>query len=309
MNKLNTINNGGHPIELDDLRWMDSAYRNAFLGLLSGFGILPNETFILSGCNKTTSGSTITVTEGYICLEGEILYMPEQTYPVPTGSDVDYFELDVTYDPLGNETFEDTTTHDTYEIRQAKISVGTPASGTITLLSNVKTIFEVIKDNIPAIHQSTIDNDQQDFLIQSNTNNITGLVYQLAIQATELLLGRIKLATQSETDTGTDDSKAITPFKLKNTAYLPKKLESATIYIGSISSGSIIPLVSVTFPSVGTANYRIVAYVHTTNSQLAHVGFNISNQSPTGFDVLFRNLDSVNQANNLYFFYTIYKNH
>lgn len=42
-------------------------------------------------------------------------------------------------------------------------------------------------------------------------------------QATETTAGKIEIATQAETDTGTDDQRAITPLKLKNWSSAPKR--------------------------------------------------------------------------------------
>lgn len=287
MNKLNTIAIGGHPIELDDLRWMDESYRNAFFGILSAFGISPAETFVLSGCVKTITGSTVTVTEGYLSIAGEVLFLPAQSYAVPSGVDEDYFELDISYDPTGLETFENGTPHNTYEIRNAKISVGTPTTGTVTLVSGVKTIFEVIEANIPAI---------------------AAIVLELLVNSTEALLGRIKLATQLQTDSGIDDSRAITPLKLKNTNYLPKILNTATIYVGTITA-ALPAAVAITFPSVATANYRVVGYLYTSAGHLGQVVYAISGHTTTGFDVIIQNLNPSAPISAAYFFYTIYKNH
>lgn len=44
--------------------------------------------------------------------------------------------------------------------------------------------------------------------------------------ASESTAGKIEIATQGETDTGTDDARAITPAKLKNWASAPKRHES-----------------------------------------------------------------------------------
>jgi len=73
MDKLDTSNDGGMPLELDDIEWMDAAYRDAWYGLISAFGITAPTSFKLSGCVVTKNGTIWTTTAGYICLEGEVL--------------------------------------------------------------------------------------------------------------------------------------------------------------------------------------------------------------------------------------------
>lgn len=45
-------------------------------------------------------------------------------------------------------------------------------------------------------------------------------------QSSETTSGKVELATQAETDAGTDDARAITPLKLKNWANSPKRFQS-----------------------------------------------------------------------------------
>lgn len=54
-----------------------------------------------------------------------------------------------------------------------------------------------------------------------------------ASQATETLAGIMELATQAETDAGTDDTRAVTPLKLKTASWIPK---GASLVIGDGSA-------------------------------------------------------------------------
>lgn len=147
MNNLKTTDTGGFPLVLDDLRWQHEAYKEAFKGILSAFGISPTQTFILSGCVRTVDVGTVTVTEGYVCIEGEVYYMPEQVYAETV--DTEYFAVNVTYDPAGLKLFQDASSHDTYEIRQAQILVSDTPPAEHTTPIEAQTIFEVIQDNLP----------------------------------------------------------------------------------------------------------------------------------------------------------------
>lgn len=57
-------------------------------------------------------------------------------------------------------------------------------------------------------------------------------------QASETVAGKIEIATQAETDAGTDDARAITPLKLKTWSGAPKRYET-TIGDGSNTSYTI----------------------------------------------------------------------
>jgi hypothetical protein len=52
------------------------------------------------------------------------------------------------------------------------------------------------------------------------------------IPASETVAGVIAIATQAETNTGTNDTKAITPLKLKNADFLPHKYTSPSTTVG-----------------------------------------------------------------------------
>jgi len=126
MNKLKTIENGGFPFVLDDLRWMDLGIRNAFLGIFSAFN--SDNGFIVSGCVKTIDTGTVTITEGYIVLSGEIYYLPTQSYSEAVAGEVEIVSIDLSYDVNGNKIFQNGSNNSTYEIRNVKVEkVATPA--------------------------------------------------------------------------------------------------------------------------------------------------------------------------------------
>ena len=124
MNKLDTSNNGGMPVELDDLEWLDTAYRDAWKGLLSAFGNTLPTSFKLSGCIVTVAGNTYSWTAGYIALEGEILKVDAGSVTVSNMHSAKWL-LQETYDISGNDQFFDTNSYDTYQIRRG-ILVDTP---------------------------------------------------------------------------------------------------------------------------------------------------------------------------------------
>lgn len=72
-----------------------------------------------------------------------------------------------------------------------------------------------------------------------------------APSASETTAGIAEFATQAETDAGTDDTRTVTPLKLKNASFIPKKFSqtfgdgSATSYVITHGLGNQRPLVAV----------------------------------------------------------------
>ena len=110
--------NGGMPLELDDLNFMQGAYKEAISGLLKGYA----EHCILSGCVPTnTSGTIYDVTEGFVLIDGEVRYFAGVTGKnMPTPGQWFFRTYDY-YDPAGNEIFEDTVSRDTYQRREVEL--------------------------------------------------------------------------------------------------------------------------------------------------------------------------------------------
>lgn len=149
MNKFITTYLGGLPAYLNDLRFLDDAYRLAFKGVMSTYGVADNEVVILSGCVEGTSGSNSTLTPGYVSIGGEICYVPEQIWPTPSHISglIAYFDFNLSYDSEGLKVFENSTVNDTYQIRTVKISLNTVVPSGYTPLAAAKTVYQLISEN------------------------------------------------------------------------------------------------------------------------------------------------------------------
>jgi len=121
MNKLQTLANGGMPVELDDLRFQEEAVREGIFGILSGFGIDPPDSFILSGAVVVENGGNLDIAEGFIALNGEVLKVDAHSI-VNTGGNTFFWQLIVTFDPAGLDQYQDLTSNDTYEVRKAVLT-------------------------------------------------------------------------------------------------------------------------------------------------------------------------------------------
>jgi hypothetical protein len=152
MNKLKTTDNGGHPFELDDIRFMDEAYRDGLKGVLSAFGALAiTDGFKISGCGVTVGGGNYTWTDGYIALNGEVLKVDAGSVPYPAGGNILTWDVVSTFDAAGLEQFEDGVSRDTYEVRKgALIEVPTtPTYMSFDALSLKDIVFDwIISDNV-----------------------------------------------------------------------------------------------------------------------------------------------------------------
>ncbi len=143
MNKLDTSNNGGMPIELDDLEWLDAAYRDAWYGFISAFGITAPTSFKLSGCVVTVVGNIFTTTAGYLCLNGEILKVDAHSITT-TALHTAKWILEETYDITGNEQFFNTNSYDTYQKRRAVLADTVPIIPINYMPFNAKYLYEII---------------------------------------------------------------------------------------------------------------------------------------------------------------------
>lgn len=231
MNKLKTTHNGGMGLELDDFRFMDNGYRDAFKGILSAFKVPLHHAIILSGCVRSVANNQVTVSEGYVSLAGEVMYMPTQSYPL---GGYEYIVPNITYANTGDEAFQDGNIHSTYEVRQAHIQVSANQIPTMPHIFQMLTIYDVIQSRLPQIGINTIES---------------------AKQSTETQRGHIILATQAETNNGADDSKAITPKKLWNNPLIPKIYHKSRVYLGTMIGSDLF---TINMPNIGTTNYLVL---------------------------------------------------
>ncbi|MCF6185530.1 MAG: hypothetical protein L3J56_13090 [Bacteroidales bacterium] len=119
MNKLKTDIDGKFPYVLDDIRFLDTAYRMGFDALAKAVSF--NRNSILWGCQVTKiGGNNIDVADGAVMINGEILRF-EQTQIDVTAGNKAVIIRDETFDTAGYKLFGDGTAHDTYQIIKGKL--------------------------------------------------------------------------------------------------------------------------------------------------------------------------------------------
>jgi len=116
MNKVLFPAGGGDPLFVDDLEFGQAGIIEALAGLLTGFSNTALDSFILSGCVLSYDGITYNITAGYVCFKGEVCVVDAHSVSSPL-----FWNLVLTYDADGNQTFADATIHDTLEIRKVKM--------------------------------------------------------------------------------------------------------------------------------------------------------------------------------------------
>jgi hypothetical protein len=148
MNKLETNYDGGMPFDLDDIRFIQDAWRQAF-GAFNFIRKQDNTTIInniiLNPYNLVgTFPGPYTTTENFILHDKEIWWMPSQA--VASLSNDTWFVFSETNDTAGSDIFEDTVTHETYKVRQVSIVINATQPANSIRFSDVVELRNVNKD-------------------------------------------------------------------------------------------------------------------------------------------------------------------
>lgn len=102
MNYLDTTNEGGHPLYLEDLGFIQDAYKEAIAGITQGLGA---ESYILSGCKKTLQSPGIWhISEGFVVLDKEVFKVPSHTVTFLNENAPLYFKIKIDF-PLPSPVF------------------------------------------------------------------------------------------------------------------------------------------------------------------------------------------------------------
>lgn len=148
-------------ISSDELNLMPESNRNAIHAINKGLSA--NQDMILSGVNAVIdAGVDVTISEGYVFLNGETLKVDAQVVPKTEASDLYQFEKVTTYPTEGDRNFRDGTTHNVYKIERAvAVNVGALSAFPV----DGDTIIDVLKDLIQIQSDWTQgDNTQPDYI-------------------------------------------------------------------------------------------------------------------------------------------------
>jgi hypothetical protein len=152
MKKLITNLEGGFPLRLDDLGFIQEAPREALYGLFSAFGITKADSFKLSGCQVDVSGNTYTCSAGYIVYEGEVL--PVYAHSISSMGTVGFY-VKTSWDPQGLKEFKPPAGQkNTYQLRYAELGNIIPTVSQSHMSYNAPTLHQIIKNKILALEES-----------------------------------------------------------------------------------------------------------------------------------------------------------
>lgn len=149
MNKL-LFPNGGMPVFLDDLAFVQSAEFDAFKGIIRAVADAYSGNLILGGCVLTEpTSTTATLSEGWVMLGYEIYYVPGNTVSKPAGpSYTGEIQPDVYLDAAGNRTFGNGSSQNPWQVRRAKLGPYATVSDAYINMPTVQKLPRAIANTI-----------------------------------------------------------------------------------------------------------------------------------------------------------------
>lgn len=171
MDQRLVIPNGGMPLEGDDFVWMQDGIDKTIRGVFEDIAARVPQTghpntwgnFIISGCEVTDLGnSLVAVTEGYVYIEGEILYTPAVA-SVSTATGALGYIKHVYFDPAGQEVMQNGSIEHTYEVRRAQLTTfgASPTQPTVFLTAFGRPNrykFLLLDADVESLHDTNVIN-------------------------------------------------------------------------------------------------------------------------------------------------------
>lgn len=111
------ISTGGHRFRNDDLLLLQEAYTMGFAALMSSI-TSTTPIFVVSGCVATVASGTLSITSGFIAIDGELLYHPGTSMPY---NGANYYVWEVMSVLGAPRQYFDLTTHPTQDDRTAQV--------------------------------------------------------------------------------------------------------------------------------------------------------------------------------------------
>jgi hypothetical protein len=171
MNKLVLTHIGGHPLRLQDLKFMQDANFAAFAALSKGFIHGSEESFILGGLETTPGSGVVSFSEGWISYKGELMYVAASPN-VSTADDIVIAPVS-TFPSPNPLTYKDLSTKNVREVRTAIVT----NLGSLTeYISYPKPIERLIGNRINDLNGSW-QVEGIDFTLTSNCTVMPGSGY------------------------------------------------------------------------------------------------------------------------------------
>lgn len=120
MNTLDTSKTGGHPLYLQDVGFIQEAYKEAIEGLVSSLGAT---SYILSGCIKTLQSAGVwAISEGFVVLDKEVYKVNAHTATFLDENDPLYFKIAQQYAEPSPVIYKESGVQNVHINRYAEVS-------------------------------------------------------------------------------------------------------------------------------------------------------------------------------------------
>lgn len=251
MNKIQTNYDGNMPVFLNDIRWANDATREGFKAIASALGLLPADSFKISGCAVTTTvngwNDDYVCTEGYIWLNGEILKVEAQTISIANNphSQMVIFDLDVSYDPAGTKTFQyevgGQQSHECYEVRKGILKAVPTAVPNPYMSYAAPTIHEVLRDKINALGDAWKNVDS--YMNSGFENGWSNEAGYEPVAYKKDAFGKVSIKGVASNETPVDVIFYLPPgYRPAFTRYFPCYLGSSMVMVAVAPTGEVAPL-------------------------------------------------------------------
>jgi len=242
MNKLKTTFTAGVPFDWDDIDWMQESTRKALYGLLSAYGIDPEDSLIISGCNVTIGPSVAITSAGYIMLNGEVLEVEAHSITYDNSSPVVWRLLE-SDDVTGAEVDSTGATVQCYQKRVAVLYQATSYTGEMPynadrLADIITTIRNLIDDWVSVAFSATY------FTGTNLTLNSTTTKLQYKIIGSTMIFSFIIGVTSMDSSVLKIDVAAATNYQIT------KNIQNAAIQVMTANNGPLLAM------AVGSGPYK-----------------------------------------------------
>lgn len=153
MKRLLIFEPGQQPIYSQDLTLLQNSSIEALTSLLSEFHDSSNNQYIISGCEMLVAAGTITLSPGVMVINGEVMEVAAQVIAEPVFPNHVYFGIQTSYDPVGTRLFLDGTTHETWEVKTAKLFSGAALPANTLDYNEVPNIHNQIRERLKSNSQ------------------------------------------------------------------------------------------------------------------------------------------------------------
>ena len=258
MNTRKLFPGGEIEITSNELNFMPEANREGLNGIPDGLGEGVN--MIVSGVDAIiNAGSDVSVQDGFIFMNGEMLKVDAAVVPRTVGTDLYQFtKVTTEISPDGDRNFRDGTTHNVYEKNRA---VPTNVAAITGLSVEGNTVIDVLKGLIQVQSDWTqADNSQPDFI--KNKPLIINNLLQGKVNGIQVGTGGT---------VGTVEGGVTSAVVLNDT------------------SGDL--RIRVNFANIGTTSYHPILTIQSNNANWDldnDVFCMVKNMTATSFEVLFR---------------------